>query len=376
MNPDRADIIRIVHSSPEIAGELTKKLQSLGFEPDLQTVESRDFLTTAATASYLQFWVAESVSARFLAQVETFLDRSPFTAILLVVKNPELEDQLDALRAGACALLPRDISDNQLQAALRKANRRISSVYRDVNQREYAAARAGFDHGAARLLHDFNSPLTAIQSAFEMLEMEIESEGRELTPKESLLLKGINGGRDIAEEWHGYLHSKTPPSIPVNLYRAIRSALETVHHSHPELKVMTTPEEVHPEYIGDLPDLPLTGDRLGYELIFHHLFTNAIEELYAVDKGELRVAVEDEGGTVKVVVEDNGPGVHPELKDKLWKDFQTTKRDRGQFGMGLGIVRYLLMMMGGSIRMADEKTLGGAAFELEFRVRPPGSQVF
>ena len=52
-----------------------------------------------------------------------------------------------------------------------------------------------------------------------------------------------------------------------------------------------------------------------------------------------------------LVVEDNGPGVPPELKDKVFAPYFTTKQAKGGTGLGLAIVHRIVSDHGGTIRV-------------------------
>ena len=68
-------------------------------------------------------------------------------------------------------------------------------------------------------------------------------------------------------------------------------------------------------------------------------------------------------GTLLVLnVSDNGEGVSPNNRTRIFDSFFTTRRDSGGTGMGLAIVRAVLQAHGGTIRLADSEA--GAAFEV------------
>jgi signal transduction histidine kinase len=71
--------------------------------------------------------------------------------------------------------------------------------------------------------------------------------------------------------------------------------------------------------------------------------------------------VEQRDGTVELVVEDDGPGIPPELKDKVFERFVRGAGDRGgSVGLGLSIVRAVAESHGGSVRV-ESPTQNGAA---------------
>ena len=66
---------------------------------------------------------------------------------------------------------------------------------------------------------------------------------------------------------------------------------------------------------------------------------------------------------LEVHVQDNGEGISPANRDKIFTPFFTTKRSNGGTGLGLEIIASLLKAYGGSIRLGE--SAAGAAFVLE-----------
>jgi signal transduction histidine kinase len=78
--------------------------------------------------------------------------------------------------------------------------------------------------------------------------------------------------------------------------------------------------------------------------------------------GVVTVTARNDKGTLLIIVEDTGTGVPPELSQRIWEPFFTTKQ-RGT-GLGLAIVRKRMEEAGGSARLAASRNGAGARFEL------------
>jgi two-component system OmpR family sensor kinase len=92
--------------------------------------------------------------------------------------------------------------------------------------------------------------------------------------------------------------------------------------------------------------------------VFGQLIANAIEH------GATRVAIvaESAGNMLRIVVADDGAGISPGNRERVFEPFFTTRRETGGTGMGLQIVRSMLAAHGGSIRLLESER--GAAFEI------------
>ena len=70
-----------------------------------------------------------------------------------------------------------------------------------------------------------------------------------------------------------------------------------------------------------------------------------------------------DGEFVYIDIIDNGPGVHPEIKNRIFDPFFTTKEFGKGTGLGLSIVRNIIEQHGGEIRVVPARE-GGAEVEI------------
>ncbi|HZI03569.1 MAG TPA: ATP-binding protein, partial [Archangium sp.] len=82
--------------------------------------------------------------------------------------------------------------------------------------------------------------------------------------------------------------------------------------------------------------------------------------------GEVRLAAEPDGSAVRVRVEDDGPGVPPEVRQRLFDLFVTGKANGT--GLGLALCRRLVERHGGTVALVPEQRQGST-----FEVRLPAS---
>ncbi len=106
-------------------------------------------------------------------------------------------------------------------------------------------------------------------------------------------------------------------------------------------------------------------DKLRQVLV--NLVRNAAEAAGAGGRVEVRVAERD--GAAEVAVEDSGPGIPSERRDRLFEPFFTTK-PRGT-GLGLAVSRAIARAHGGDLA-ADVAAAGGARFALRLPLRRAG----
>lgn len=111
--------------------------------------------------------------------------------------------------------------------------------------------------------------------------------------------------------------------------------------------------------------------------VFLNLLSNAFK--FVPDGGRVCCTLRAEGGYARIGVEDNGPGVPPELRRVIFERFQQGEegatRQFGGTGLGLAIVKEFLELQGGTIRVSAAAG-GGAFFEVHLPLfAPPDAKV-
>ncbi|SCX79977.1 two-component system sensor histidine kinase NtrB [Thiohalorhabdus denitrificans] len=100
------------------------------------------------------------------------------------------------------------------------------------------------------------------------------------------------------------------------------------------------------------------------DIVFTNLILNAIQALKGVDNPQVRIRTwEEPNGMVGASVEDNGPGIPPEIRSRVFDPFFTTKDVGAGSGLGLAISQAMLSKRGGYI-MYDADYADGARFIL------------
>ena len=114
--------------------------------------------------------------------------------------------------------------------------------------------------------------------------------------------------------------------------------------------------------------LAITVDRGLIEQALLNLLKNAADTLEGKDNATVILqAYRNHKGRIMIDIEDNGPGIPKDIYEKIFVPFYTTKRQG--CGVGLAIVRQIMVANGGSIhliRHPEKLKLGGAKFSLTF----------
>lgn len=231
------------------------------------------------------------------------------------------------------------------------------TTQRKLREKEEQLNRAAFWADlAAGLSHEIRNPLVAIKTFAQLLperyaDAEFRGQFSELVTHEVGRLEAI------IEQINRFA---APPALACR-----RVAPSTIVASAIERSARRTPPgPVRVDTLArDAPDIHADPEALTEAVAC--LVDNAVEALAGrghprVEVEARRVAGRDGGAEVMITVRDNGPGIPPNILDKVFSPFTTTKT-RGM-GLGLPIVRRIVADHGGRVRI--ESSEGGTAVAL------------
>jgi two-component system sensor histidine kinase DctS len=216
---------------------------------------------------------------------------------------------------------------------------------------------------SSMLAHELNQPLAAISSyttgALNMLGRAADS-GAALDPavlKPALERASVQARRagQIIRSVHEFVKKREPLRQLVDIRSVVDSigALIEMQASKSFVAIQTT---IPP----GLP--PVSADRIMLEQVLLNLTRNAIEAMQdiAPERRLLRIVAAREGAQVTVSVIDRGHGIAPEVAERLYSPFFSTKAEG--MGMGLSICRTAIEFHGGTLTHTDNPG-GGTIFK-------------
>ncbi|MGG6263409.1 histidine kinase [Leptolyngbya sp. AN03gr2] len=215
-------------------------------------------------------------------------------------------------------------------------------VFRLNRENEDLKAQLHFkDQIISMLAHDLRNPLTAASIAIETLEIaHKQSDGQpsRLTPEMTAnLLK------------HGRTQIRTIDRMITDILQAARGTSAELH-IHPEKldlgslcqdvvltlndRIQSKQQRLETDIPSDLPIVYADSERVRQVIV--NILDNAIK--YTPNGGTIQVSIlHRTTQKVQVSVHDNGPGVPPENRDRIFEDHYRLQRDVAQDGYGIGL---------------------------------------
>ncbi|MBU1429422.1 HAMP domain-containing protein [Myxococcota bacterium] len=232
---------------------------------------------------------------------------------------------------------------------MRQLTRALAAMRRALEERHQMEAFV------ADLSHELKNPVSAIRAAVEVLEEgaveDPEARDRfiaridEASQRLHLILQDLL----VLARLEARGVSMGP--APLAFDQLIKGACEACRD---QLEIRDVRLKLH------IQPVKLRGEARWLRRAVDNLLSNAIR--YSPPGGEVTLTLKQRGDAAVLLIEDQGPGVAPRLRGRIFERFVTDRGNRGGTGLGLAIVRSVAELHGGEIKLLEGE--GGARFEL------------
>ena len=209
--------------------------------------------------------------------------------------------------------------------------------------------------------HEVATPLSVVANIAEMLRLDLEPGSQ--TDVE--LAKIVTQVRRVTEMMRSLLNfvRQTPTQYAaVDLGQLARETLALISYELQKREI-----EICLEVAPATP--PVWGDRNQLQQVLLNLLTNAMQAMQHGGRLIIRLGTAEsqdgEAKPVSLLIEDTGPGIAAEAKDRLFDFFFTTRSQTGGTGLGLAITRQIVEGHRG--RIAAKNAGSGACFQSRFQ---------
>jgi len=251
-------------------------------------------------------------------------------------------------------------------------------VFDDISEVISANRTVAWGEVARRLAHEIKNPLTPIQLSAERLAMKLADrlnadDAAMLQRSTNTIVNQVASLKKMVDDFREY--ARTPPAQmqPVDVNGLIGEVL-TLYGWDPVEGMVGEPGQGVALHVDFAPGLPLVeGDVTQLRQVVHNLLANAhdaaVQERPLSEAGidvqtklvRAHAADGQEHAAVRITVADNGPGFAPQVADRVFEPYVTTKVTGT--GLGLAIVKKIVEEHGGSIDLANRRE-GGARVSL------------
>lgn len=187
------------------------------------------------------------------------------------------------------------------------------------------------------ILHDLRNPIGTICAGAEML-MTLDTAPNQVKRLAANMHRAAGRMRELLIDLASTTHGKRSTPEICDIREIIAAASEAAAAAMDNQKV---------QILLDVPGqikLPLVRSRM--KLMFFNLITNALEAMPG--GGQVHIGAARNGDYVLVAIEDTGPGIPHEIRDKVFEPFVTAGKENG-LGLGLAFARRATLDHGGDM---------------------------
>lgn len=253
------------------------------------------------------------------------------------------------------------LPDDEIGDFVRERNSRVKQLIarqKELVQEQEKRAKAAAELEALSysMVHDMRAPLRAIIGFGELIELE---ENPLAAAKKSHLARMRNASLRMDHlicdmlRYSSLLRSEVPLSV-IEVRQIVRKVID----SNEVLRAQSGNIQVQE------PMPPVNGNAMLLTECFSALLDNAVKHASPGIAPKVGVRAESQDGWVRILVEDNGPGIPKEFQEKLFGIFQKASSAHHGTGIGLAVVRVAVERMGGHVGVISEAG-GGSRFWIE-----------
>ncbi len=336
-----------------------------GLEDRVRTVPvaGEDGAPVALLRATVSARALREVQARILSTGALLLLASLCVAAALgVLLARRIVRPVEALAGGAAAVASGDLShrvearaSGELAALVASFNQMTADLAREKERAAVAERVAAWREVARRLAHEIKNPLTPIAMSIENLRDAHAARSPALDElfeaSSRTILEEVARLKRIVDEFSRFARLPRPELQRLDVNELVASVL-TLYGATP------AGLSLRRELAAELPAVSADRDQLTQVLL--NLVQNA-EQALAGRGGAVTVRTRADGGAVLLEVADDGPGVPPEHRERIFEPYFTTKE--AGTGLGLAIARRIAEEHGGALEL-ECPSAGGAIFRL------------
>ena len=224
-------------------------------------------------------------------------------------------------------------------------------VLEDLTDLMRAQRIAAWREVARRLAHEIKNPLTPIQLSAERIRKKYAERSGDLDEivreGTAAIVREVAALKSMVDEFTRFARLPAPNPVPTDVQEVIAAALALYNGVHSKVAI-------HPTCEPGLPRVQIDPDQMKRVLV--NLLDNAVEAMGGQGTVTIAAGRDPASGSVRLTVADDGPGIRPEDRDRLFLPYFSTKK-KGT-GLGLAIVHRIVSDHHGRIRVEDNMPHG------------------
>jgi len=238
----------------------------------------------------------------------------------------------------------------------------LVAVFEDLSEIEKAQRMAAWREVARRIAHEVKNPLTPIQLSAQRLKKRYEDkldqkDGQVFQECTEMIIGQVEELKRLVNEFSNFARMPASNPAPADICKIVHEALSLYREAHKNVSFVYRVSDQVPVF---------NLDREQIKRVMINLLDNAIEAIDGNGEVLIDLKYDDVLQMVSIEVADNGRGISPEHKARLFEPYFSTKKQGT--GLGLAIVNTIITDHNGFIRVQDNRPTG-TRFIIELPVR-------
>jgi two-component system nitrogen regulation sensor histidine kinase NtrY len=228
----------------------------------------------------------------------------------------------------------------------------VVAVLEDLSEIEKTQRMAAWREVARRIAHEVKNPLTPIQLSAQRLKRKYgpvlsKDEDKVFEECINMIVDQVEGLKRLVNEFSSYARLPAPNLRLSDIKQIIQEAVNVYKEAQKEVTLLFRDA-------GEIP--PMRVDREQMKRAMINLLDNALDAIDGKGQVAIDLSFDQEQQIVTIEVADNGKGIPPEHKARVFEPYFSTKKQGT--GLGLAIVNNIINDHNGSIRVQDEEPQG------------------
>ena len=350
--------ILIVDDEPALLMGLAATIRRHGYNVVTAT-DGRDGLQKAREAlpdlilSDVMMPPPNGFELRKMMSLDSDLASIPF---IFLTARSNLEDRVSGIREGADDYITKPFVTEELLARIEAVFRRVETEQARGREQMKALAQEDMNKLRHEILqnfhHELRTPLSNILMPLELAANNKFSDPQEQSKFINIALSNADRLESLVTDLillsnidHGNLNTiRQPIDVDMHILAPVRKRLQ--RYKSKDL-----------EFVTDISDQGrITAPRREFTHALVHLMDNAFK--FSFEKGRVSLTIQPgSNGGVNILVWDDGPGIPPAIREKVFEQFyQASQGDRREYeglGAGLTIARSVFRSLKGDVQILD-----------------------
>ncbi|MEO6037982.1 MAG: HAMP domain-containing sensor histidine kinase, partial [Saprospiraceae bacterium] len=300
-------------------------------------VEVSDFIGLLASVYVFLLLIAFGVTFLLARSITR-----PVTMIAEKIRELQLQDKNAPLEYKGDA-------QDELSDLIGEYNRMVDKLEASKVQMVRLEREGAWREMARQVAHDIKNPLTTMKLSMQQLERvsnNPEQAAAYLRKAITRLIEQIDSLAQIASEFSMFANIEIRQKDPVKLNEMVESVFDLFSEQRSvDMKLLPSTER-----------FTILGDKNHLIRVFNNLIINAIQAIPSDREGKIRVSVSRRDQMAVVKISDNGGGIPPEIRARVFEPNFTTKTSGS--GLGLAICRKIIEGHDGDIRFETRDNEG------------------